>query len=159
MEKPMSESSLTHATEPASGPPDAGPPGRSPRQLVLLGVALAAAVGLGWVVGYEQYASRPAKVITALPARACPAAAASSPGEVRINGVVENRSDTSFTVRESTKARSQVSVTVGSAPICRSVAAGTTDIQSGDRVTVRGTQSTGGVNAEQVTIASGANGG
>ena len=154
----MTESSLTHATEHASAPTGDTPPRPPSRRVVLLGVALAAAVALGYVAGYEQYASRPTKVITSGPAGSCPAAAASTPGEVRVTGVVENRSDTSFTVRESTKGRARVSVTVGSAPICRDVAAGTSDIQTGSRVSVRGTRSANGVDADQVTIASGPNG-
>jgi hypothetical protein len=126
---------------------------------VLLGVALVAAIGLGYVVGYEQYASRPTKVITSGPAHSCPAALPAAPGDTRVNGVVENRSDTTFTVREATKGRARVSVTIGSAPICRTVAVGAGDIQAGDHVVVRGTQSASGLNANQVTISSGPNGG
>jgi hypothetical protein len=122
---------------------------------VLLGVALVAAVGLGYVVGYEQYASRPAKVVASGLTRACPTAAPAAPGDTRVNGVVENRSDTAFTVRESTKAHARVSVTIGSASICRTVAAGPTDLLAGDHVVVRGTQSASGVDANQVTISSG----
>lgn len=165
----MTEPSVTHAEprsispgEPASAAEtsDAGTASRRvvPR-LALFGLAIAAAVGLGYVIGYEQYASRPAKVIAATPTRSCPTAPPAAPGEVRVNGVVENRSDTGFTVRESTKERSRIAVTLGSAPMCRMVAAGVTDIRTGDHVVVRGTQSGAGVDAATVTISGGAQGG
>ncbi len=164
----MTEPSVTHAQRPStpSGEPgsprratgDGEPPRRSVPRAALLGLALVAAVGLGYVVGYEQYASRPAKVIAATPARSCPAAPPASPGEVRINGVVEGRTDTSFTMRESAKARTRVTVTLGSAPVCRTVAAGLTDLQSGDHVAVRGTQTASGVDAATVTVSGGTGG-
>jgi hypothetical protein len=128
---------------------------------VVYAVAIAVAVGIGYVIGYEQYASRPAKVIagsSANSARSCPAAPPAAPGEVRVNGVVENPSDTGFTVHESTKGRARVAVTLGSAAICRTVAGTVGDIQAGEHVVVRGSQSAGGVDAAAVTISRGAPG-
>ncbi len=147
----MTEQSATSVTETATGPPDHAGPRRSTGQIVLLIAGFALAVGLGYVIGYEQYASRPTKVVTPPPGRPCPITSA-APGDIRVNGVVENRSDTNFTVRESTRTRPLVAVNLGSAPVCRSVAVNVTDIQNGDHVDVRGTRTASGVDASQVTI-------
>lgn len=128
------------------------PPSRPPAPVARRGAASLVAVllvgaGIGYLLGYEEYSSRSAKVI-APAACSLPAASARS---TRLTGTVRSADGATLVVQEGT--RTGVSVALGAATVCRAVGARVDEVRPGQRVTVVGTRGADGtIVAAQVVV-------